>query len=101
MGAVRVRSLGRLAMGDACGWFGEWTIFDGDMTVIDGPFDSAESAAMAAATHRDTADPEEHYETLVAYATTCACNGEGCFGPCNGLIITDQQAWASNQPATA
>lgn len=45
-----------------------WCVFDGSLDMIDGPHATIEEAETAARAHRDSAVPEEHYETLVAWS---------------------------------
>lgn len=79
-----------------------WVVFDGDLTIIDGPFQRCDDAETAAGSHR-YADPLSN--TVVAYADLCPCDDvspcpHGC-GRFGGLLIDMWQDWHYSDPEEA
>lgn len=86
-----------------------WYVLDGDNTIIDGPHARCDDAETAARSHRDSADPDEHYPTQVVHLDVCGwCdNGEGTYttrfgsGVCShchgtGTETSAHRGWVSN-----
>lgn len=77
-----------------------WSVFDGCHTIVDTGHATSAQAETAATDWRDRHDTDgELYETYVAYAEPCSC-WDGCGSCDDGVVVTDQQPWRSNQPET-